>query len=124
MEIGDPMYRLVDNPHKGQAPVTQTLRVIHLTPKGVWVCWNYQYLSGEWPDKRFVLLGDGRRYAYPTFEAALDSYRHRKKRQIVHARAAIRNATDALAWCDRAIVGVDGITYEEPEPCIPLTPLS
>lgn len=118
MKPGDPMYRIVDSQIAGRPPVTQTLRVLYATPKGVWIAWPWD-VNGV--NRRFVLLGDGRRFAYPTFEAALDSYRRRKQRQIGHARAAIDNATEALGWCDRAKIGVDSITYEEPELWTPLS---
>lgn len=59
-------------------------RVVKRTPKGAWVIphWDDGWWHDPNPKKRFVLDGDGRRYAYPTVEAAHKSYLRRKVVQI------------------------------------------
>lgn len=57
----------------------ERFNIIKRTRRGVWIGVNYN------SRKRFVLDGDGRRYAYPTKELALHSYVQRKKAQIRHA---------------------------------------
>lgn len=54
--------------------------VVRRTPKGVWI----KPASG-YGRERFVLNGEGRRFAYPTREAARASYIRRKRREIMHA---------------------------------------
>lgn len=71
--------------------------VVKRTPKGAWII---QVESWK-PKRRFVLDGDGKRYAYPTQEAALNSFRRRKESQISRlniqltcAKAALRRALE------------------------------
>lgn len=75
-------YRLVDSQDGYKRPCISLIRytVVKRTEKGVWIvpaAWYY----GE-PPKRFVLNGDGKRFAYPTFDAALNNYKRRKSMQI------------------------------------------
>jgi len=62
----------------------QKFRVVKRTPKGAWIIPSWE--PGWWhesnPKKRFVLDGEGRRYAYPTVEAAHKSFLRRKVVQI------------------------------------------
>ena len=44
------------------------------TKRGVWLGYSGKH--------HFVLDGDGKRYAYPTIEAAWNSYQRRKERQL------------------------------------------
>jgi hypothetical protein len=106
--MADFLYRLVDGYSIETGPVMLKKRVIRATPKGFWICddWAHQYFAGsdETAEMRkqygakFVLSGEGRRYAYATEELARDSYRIRKVRQIQHARNAIEQAEAALEW--------------------------
>ena len=82
-------------------------RVLKVTPSGWWICRD----DGELPDNivahrlankrgydvRFVLSGDGKRFAYPDKQKALYSYRARKCAQVRHADIALKRATLALA---------------------------
>ena len=58
-----------------------TFRVLRRTRAGAWL--------DVWGEEKFVLDGAGRRYAYPTRDAAWDSFQHRKRRQRVHLEAAL-----------------------------------
>jgi hypothetical protein len=62
----------------------EKFQVVKRTPKGAWIIPHAE--PGWWqspnPKKRFVLDGDGRRYAYPTVDAAHKSYLRRKVVQI------------------------------------------
>ena len=63
-------------------------KVIKETPKGVWITPEWDY--GDYQFKRFVLHGAGKRYAYPTFEQALDNYKRRKKWHTRHLAHQLR----------------------------------
>lgn len=52
------------------------LPVVRRTPCGAWV--------DDYGRERFVLNGAGKRYAYPTREAAWESFLIRKRRRVVH----------------------------------------
>ena len=112
----DTYYRIVDGYTAESQPVLQRLYVVRRTAKGAWVCHPWVYGVGQF-DRRtshWVADGTGKRYAYPTVAAALDSYVRRKQRQIVHARAAIERAEHALDWCSRADVADETVTFYEP----------
>lgn len=64
-------------------------QILSRTPRGVWVKVNMS-------DKKFILDGARRRWAYPTIAEALNSFKIRKQRQIMHANASIDNALSAL----------------------------
>lgn len=71
--------------------------VIRTTPKGVWL--------DVWGMEKFVLNGEGRRYAYPTKDAAWESFRIRKQRQRQHLERALDELAKieplvALHWED------------------------
>lgn len=70
--------------------VTREIPVVRHTEKGVWLD-DYGLL-------RFVLKGDGKRFAYPTLEAALDSFKRRKERQVMLLKATLGRAEAALAF--------------------------
>lgn len=68
------------------------------TPKGYWVereyCPHWMTLEAKLKSKhvRFVLKQSLRRYCYPEFSEALESFRKRKLKQIQHTRAALEKA--------------------------------
>lgn len=68
--------------------------VIKRTPKGAWI--NLGYAWEKDPKKKFILDNARRRWAYPTVELALNSFRIRKERQIRHCNDMIENANIAL----------------------------
>lgn len=88
-------YRYVDDWHEygGTSVVRQTLILHKKTPRGAWIKWPWDHDGFH---KKFVLDGDGRRFAYTDTDKALRSYEIRKMRQISRCRAAIERAEDAL----------------------------
>ena len=67
--------------------------VLRETPKGVWL--------SVYGKEKFVLNGDGRRYAHPTKEAALASYRIRKQRQVQHLARQHDHAKACMGAADK-----------------------
>jgi hypothetical protein len=65
-------------------------KVVKKTLHGVWISLGY----GE--KDKFILDHARRRWAYPTMKDALNSFRIRKERQIMHSNASIDNAIQAL----------------------------
>ena len=67
------------------------------TPCGYWIIpqWDYE---GEF--KRWVSKTARKRYAYPTIEEALTSFKARKKRQIIILTYQLKNAKKALEIAD------------------------
>lgn len=113
-------YRYVDPWATGGAPELQEFYEVRKTPSGAWIVpgWSYarmarpleersaQELRDDWGAK-FVLDGDGRRYAHETEAWARVGYAMRKHAQIRHAKAALSHAQTMLHWLD---------TGELPEP--------
>jgi hypothetical protein len=68
-------YRFEDAYELDGQPFLCKFRVTRRTPRGVMInCWGTE---------KFILAGtDGKRYAYPTEEQALYSYKRRKQRAI------------------------------------------
>jgi hypothetical protein len=66
--------------------------VVRRTPKGVWLDLGFH--------KRFVLLDAKKQWASPTFEAARDHFKARKRRQISILQAQLNDAKAALAGAD------------------------
>jgi len=56
-------------------------RVIRRTKAGAWL--------DVWGEEKFVLDGDGKRYAYPTEDAAWESFKIRKMRHRQHLEAQL-----------------------------------
>ena len=104
-------YRYVDPWTTDGTPVLREFYEVRKTPSGAWVVPNYcrmvkpleersvQELRDEW-GARFVLDGDGRRYAHETEAWARHSYAMRKHAQIRHAKAALSHAQTMLHWLD------------------------
>jgi hypothetical protein len=63
--------------------------IVRKTAKGCWISTGYQ-------TEKFILDGARRRWAYPTKELALDSYRIRKERQIRHCNDMVQAANEGL----------------------------
>ena len=81
----------------------EAFTVIKKTPKGVWIS-DRSANSG----KRFVLADPcGKRYAYSTKEAALDSLKRRKKRQIAIYKSKISGLEQLIAGIDSIEGGSD-----------------
>lgn len=77
--------------------------VVKETPKGVWVNVRYSYYPGmEFSryDCKWVSNTTRKRFAYPTPEEALSSFKYRKQRQISILKVQLRNAERAYAIAD------------------------
>lgn len=82
---------------------TVTFRVVRETPKGVWIIPSW---AGEHWKPRFVLNGDGRRYAHETFEQAKYAYLRRKQ-------AHVQNARHSADCAQRRLELIEGYTFME-----------
>lgn len=92
-------YRYEDGSHYTDQPPTVWLRqfvVSRHTPKGAWLLPDY-FGAFDPCSEKFVLNGEGKRYAYPTKELALNSYRIRKEYQIAHLAIRHEQAIRQLA---------------------------
>jgi hypothetical protein len=101
-QVGDTWYRYEDTRHAhideyGDAGETyvklylRSYKVSKVTPKGVWL--SYFSVGGIF---RFVLLDARKRFAHPTKEEALESFKARKaaqmrilEKQLEHVRSAV-----------------------------------
>jgi hypothetical protein len=72
--------------------------VSKITPKGVWL----QAVIGQYgcSDRRFVLLGARKKFALPTLELAMTSFRARKAKEISIYQRRIKIAQAALEICN------------------------
>lgn len=66
-------YR-IDKIYEDGHALIEHCRVLRYTPKGVWV--------DTWGGKKFILASARKRYACPTKDEALESFRARKRRQV------------------------------------------
>lgn len=88
-KIGDPFYRYVDPYDTDSIHLcTEEWRVDKITPAGYWI--------ESYGERKFVLAGGGKRYAYPSKEEALDSYIIRKNRQLQHLASTKHKAEHGL----------------------------
>jgi hypothetical protein len=88
-------YRIVDRTENGKHFMAlEEWPVVSRALKGAWVRHFYDH---EGYRKKFCLDGEGKRWAYPTIEAARESFIIRKKRQIKHCQNSIDRAQDTLA---------------------------
>jgi hypothetical protein len=78
-------------------------RVVRRTPKGRWITpsWN----DDDTRFLKFVLDGEGKRYAYPTRQLARDSFIIRKKKEIQHCKAQHDRAVRYLALAETGKFG-------------------
>lgn len=92
----------------------ERFRILRRTPKGCWIEANGRKAE------RFVLDGNGKRFAYPTLELAMDSYRIRKRRQIQYLAAQLERAegyskmAEATEQGMKIVPGVFGLEWVEP----------
>jgi len=111
-------YRVDDPYHDDGQPTLVTYYVVRKTPSGAWVAGRWA-VSGfdastgrgvPWDTltrdqlrmegARFVLDGEGKRFAHETVEWARYSYQCRKQWQIRHAQRSIRRAENGLHWLE------------------------
>lgn len=78
-------------------PNLEAYRVLKETPKGVWL----DAPSSDWKDRRFVNRSSRKRFACPTIEEAIESYKARKRRQIGIMKSRIKMVEEALAYLDK-----------------------
>jgi hypothetical protein len=106
-------YRVVDDiTEYGNTPVLVTYYVVRKTKAGAWVVPEWAVSQGmakpltertvkelrdDW-GARFVLDGNGKRFAHESEDWARHSYGIRKSTQIKHARFAIECAEQGLEW--------------------------
>lgn len=69
--------------------ILETFEVIRETKKGFYI----KYLGKE----KFILSGEGKRFAHTTIELALKSYIRRKKRQIAINKYSIKKAKHSIS---------------------------
>ena len=70
--------------------------IVRKTPKGCWV--------DDYGKERFVLEGEGKRFAYYTKEKALYNFLRRKQTQIKILNTQLLHATQALVLAKKGIV--------------------
>lgn len=92
-------YREVDGWFVNDKPSIQLreFRLVSRTAKGAWITDLWDHDSSY---KRFVLDGDGKRFAYPTKELARASFIIRKQRQIQHATNTRNKALQFLSLAE------------------------
>ena len=109
-------YRVEDPYDDNGTPMLVVYYVVRKTEKGAWIAprWavsGFDASTGKgipWDTlkrdelrregARYVLDGDGKRYAHETEEWARYSYKRRKQMQIRHAERAIERAENGLYW--------------------------
>lgn len=109
------LYRIEDRLlYDGGRMVIEKLEyhVIRRTPKGAWIGRNPGPPFPYGKD-RFVLDGPGKRFAYPTLEAAIESYKIRKFRQIEHLERGLIQAKAAKRGVESESFKVDHPFFDE-----------
>lgn len=86
-EFGDPL------PGGPTMTNLHAYEVIKRTPCGAWIA------AGD-TGRKFVLLTANKRYAVPTVEEAIESFKARKKRQKAIYAARIKSIDEALRYLD------------------------
>lgn len=101
-------YRLADFRY-GDGDLRLEVQVFHPikeTDCGYWVVteWEAQH---DWsrPKPRWVSKTSTRRYCYPSLEEALNSYKIRKHRQVMHLAHQLDRATDARNGVEKMGLG-------------------
>ena len=104
-----------DNWHSAGSKVVlnlNELEVLKETEKGYWIessrlqsskkMTRFNFIGQEYEVYvTFVLKGDGKRYAYPSKEAALHSFKKRKERQILILSSQLKYAKVALEFAQK-----------------------
>ena len=88
----DVLYRFFDAPNEDSDPEILTFRVMRCTACGYW----FARYAGD-TKLKFTKCGTGKRYAYPTVELALESYRIRKQKHVWYAEQSLKKAKAMLA---------------------------
>jgi len=107
-QVGDTWYRYEDTRHAHIDEYDNVVgtyvklylrsyRVSKVTPKGVWL--SYIFVGGVC---RFVLLDARKRFAHPTKEQALESFKARKAKQIRILEKQLEHVRSAVWQAERA----------------------
>lgn len=115
-------YRLVDSQDGMNRPCISLIKytVVKRTDKGAWIVPANWYYSE--PPRRFVLDGDGKRYAYPTFDQALYNYKRRKQSHIAILSTQHDNAIERLEIAGRLTEEMTTNVYLQRDNAPPLFP--
>jgi len=88
-------YRYEESKTLNNPVILKVFKVIKETPCGYWIKLFYR---GN--DKKWVSKTTKKRYAYPTKQEALTSFKARKRRQIEILNSQLIRAKSALRWAD------------------------
>lgn len=81
--------------------VLSEFMAVKVTPKGVWIQAMFgQHVCG---DRHFILRKSHKKFAWPTLELAMTSFRARKAKEIAIYQRRIAIAEAALDLCDRKL---------------------
>lgn len=98
-EVGDTWYRYHDT---AGCVYLYTHKVVKVTPKGVWVCIN------EFTDEtKFILKYAVKRFACPTEKLAMESFIHRKERQLTIMESQMKSVKESLGRAKRGVIGLE-----------------
>lgn len=115
--IGNPFYRLYDRHcNDGVTVFLEKWLPVKKTPAGTWLrsqyspCWkeaDFKYLKKH-KHLKFVLDNSTRKYCYPTLEGAINSFKHRKRKQQQMLRYQLEQADVCVNNLDK----LDNISVE------------
>lgn len=90
-EVGRTFYRFEDDSFykwtgelRPEGGLPEKYQVVSVTPRGVWVVAKWYAFSENLTNKykRFINLEKVKKFAHPTVEEALESFKRRKMRQL------------------------------------------
>lgn len=117
--MGDTYYRYDGYTFVDHSVVCRELRVVKRTPKGAW-------LAEDWDQKglhlKFILNSARRKFAYPTKEEALNSFRIRQVRRLQHLQNSIEKVTAYIELVAASQVQDRYAKLESGPPCLPFLP--
>lgn len=94
-ECGDPL------PGTVVKLVLREFMAVKVTPKGVWI--QAMFEQHVCSDRHFILRKSHKKFAWPTLELAMTSFRARKAKEIAIYQRRIAIAQAALELCDRKL---------------------
>lgn len=90
----------------------EQFEILKRTPKGAWIR-RYKFkLFGSSKNKRFVLLTARKKFACPTKDEALESFKARKRRQIEILEHRLKKAKLALELAEERNFEVGKVVWE------------
>ena len=96
---------------------TTSYPVISKTPCGVWID-NTYYMGSH--SKRFINNSWKKRWACPTVEEALRSFKARKKCQILKLKSQLQSAEDFLVASESCVFDPDGYYRQKIQHIVPI----